>query len=111
MSGGIAEREGMLINILKMGQRVCNVIFALSLSPFVLKKGEFILQKRNRIVKRKFCETQECIYRNNDHYQGMHSKKILRGFYTTKDMGERYWPLGNRETLGKWTFCYMNGSR
>ena len=39
------EREGVQVNILKMGQNDYHFIFVLSLSPYVPKKGEFSLQK------------------------------------------------------------------
>ena len=88
LSGCILEREGVQVNILKMGQNDYHFIFVLSLSPYVPKKRVFLA--KDRIVN---SETHAYVYRNNAHYQGMHSKKILSRFYTIKGIGERYWPL------------------
>ena len=86
------EREGVQVNNLKMGRKVYNFIFVLSLSLYVPKKREFFLAK-DGIVTRRFCETHRDVYRKNANYQDMHSKKILSRIYTIKGIGERYWPL------------------
>ena len=83
------EREGVQANNLKMGRKVYNFIFVLSLSLYVPKKREFFLAK-DGIVNGKFCETHGYVYRNIANYQDTHSKKILSRFYTIKGIGERY---------------------
>ena len=50
------EREGVQVNNLKMGRKVYNFIFVLSLSLYVPKKREFFLAK-DGIVNGRFCET------------------------------------------------------